>query len=171
MNQQKLISILCAQHNSNYFNIEGLDIWTQERNAYNYTGNNPIIAHPPCAQWSRLHKFAKENKNEKELALHCWDLVNKNGGILEHPSGSHLFKYVGADTKKILLVNQYWWGFPARKKTLLYFHNVEPLSHPIRFEFGRKSINDIRYDKRSLMTLDFCQWLVNCVQVSNSFAG
>lgn len=158
----KDISVLCVMDNSNYFKIPNLDLWTEKRNAYQYTGNNKIIAHPPCQQWSKLKSFAKGNKEEKELALFCWEKVNQNGGILEHPIGSSLFKYVNADRGKMFKVYQSWFGFPAQKPTILYCHNVQLLASPICFDLVQKKVSQIAYRKRSLMPLEFCQWLVNC---------
>lgn len=161
-----MITILCADSKSNYYKIPGLDIWDKIRNAYNYNGTNKVIAHPPCQQWSRLRTFATKNTDEKNLALLCWDIVNTNGGILEHPHGSYLFKYVNADRKKIRSVDQNWWGFPARKKTYLYVHQVELIEHPLSNELPSKKVEYMHQRARSIMTLDFCKWLVNSIEHS-----
>jgi hypothetical protein len=158
------ISILCAARKSNYFKIDGLDIWTAERDINNYTGKNKVIAHPPCQQWSRLKSFAKYNPDEKKLALLCWEIVNENGGIFEHPSGSNLFKFEGANPKKIFSVNQHWWNFPAQKKTLLYFHNCEPGQYPLNFNMIEKKVHQINHEMRSRQTLEFCEYLVKSVK-------
>lgn len=161
------VSILCVDKKSNYKKIPGLDLWDEERNAYNYAGSNPVICHPPCQQWSRMKAFATENKEQKELAIFCWEVVNKNGGILEHPNGSNLFKYVRADKKFIYSVNQHWWGFPARKTTLLYVKDVKLLAYPLNFNAIQKKVNQMNYKSRSIMTLEFCQYLVNSVLYGN----
>jgi len=83
-----MISILCAANKSNYYKIPNLDIWNKERNAYNFTSSQPVICHPPCAQWSRMRSFSKDCPVEKALAEFCYLQVIKNGGILEHPAGS-----------------------------------------------------------------------------------
>lgn len=87
----KDVSILCADSLSNYFKIDGLDIWTEKRDINNYSGKNKVICHPPCQQWSRLKSFAKNKPEEKKLALLCWEIVQANGGIFEHPAGSSFF--------------------------------------------------------------------------------
>ena len=33
---------------------EGFDCWDIERNALNWPGGNPIVAHPPCRAWGQL---------------------------------------------------------------------------------------------------------------------
>lgn len=157
------ISILCVAKDSNYHSIPGLDLWTASRNAYNFDSLNPIICHPPCQQWSRLHKFARENHEEKQLAFFCWEKVNTNGGIFEHPAGSHFFKTVKADRSKIFSINQHWFGFPTRKRTYLYFHNCKPLSFPLSFDHPVTTLEKVNPRLRSIMPLSFCEWLVMCI--------
>lgn len=159
------ISILCATSNSTYFQIPGLDIWTADRDVRKFNGKLPVIAHPPCQQWSRLHHFARKN-NEKELAVICWEHVHANGGILEHPSGSHFWKYVDADKNKMLSVDQCWWGFPCRKRTYLYFHNCNWIAFPLFTLPSVKELCNIPQHQRSLSPLSFNQWLVDSVRQS-----
>lgn len=125
-----MISILCAQKNSLYKEIPGLDIWDEERDAYYFYGSNPVITHAPCPQWSRMKAFAKHDESQKELAWFCLQKVLRNGGIFEHPAGTSFFKEAGIQ-KNIYSVDQSWWGFPARKRTYLFFHKVKPLPMPI----------------------------------------
>lgn len=158
-----MITILGVHKKSNYKLIPGLDLWDAERDAYNYTGINPVIAHPPCAQWSRMKNFAKSSSSEKELAAFCFEMVLNNGGIFEHPAGSSFFKYYGVDKYKILSVSQRWWGFPAEKRTYLYFSRCKPLATPISFDCATKKVCELHSSSRSIMPLSFCQYLVNCV--------
>jgi hypothetical protein len=158
-----MISVLCIQKNSNYLQLPNLDLWNESRNTYNYTGINPVICHPPCQQWSRLKAFAKDDKLSKELALFCWDKVQVNGGIFEHPLGSSFFKYVNANRKKMFVVHQSWWGFPARKPTILYFNNYKPLTTPICFDAILTTVDKMAYSSRSKMSVNFCRWLVSCI--------
>lgn len=159
-----MTSVLCVAPGSNYYRLPGLDLWDKDRNAFLFTGQNKVIAHPPCQQWSRLHKFARNNPDEKQLAYFCWDVVNSNGGIFEHPAGSHFFRTVGASRSKIISVDQHWWGFNCRKRTYLYFHDCEPLSFPLNFDHHQSTLSAINPRLRSIMPLAFCEWLVACVQ-------
>lgn len=158
-----MISILCVARKSNYFNIPDLDLWTEERNAYLFNGNNPIIAHPPCAQWSKMRAFSRPDKVAKNLALFCWEYVNQNGGCLEHPQGSALFKYVGANRSQIVSINQNWFGFPSRKTTYIYFAKCEPERYPLSFDRPLRTTTSLHSKDRSIMPLMMCKWLVHSV--------
>jgi len=170
-----MISILCAQKNSIYKTIPGLDVWDELRDAYFFTGSNPVITHAPCAQWSRMKAFSKENKDEKELAYFCLNKIIRNGGIFEHPAGSSFFKEAGI-TKNIYSVDQSWWGFPARKRTYLFFHKCKPLSVPIMHTIvthvvgtskKRIGVERIKQSDRSTTYLSFANFLINSIKHSN----
>jgi len=160
---QRKISVLCVKENSIYNEIPNLDLWGKYRNAYNFKGTTPVIAHPPCQQWSRLRYFSRANKEEKDLAHFCLEQVRKNGGILEHPHGSNFFKEAGI--RPTISINQSWFGFSCKKTTLLYFHHYRPIAHPLNFDRIEKRINDLtsRKDKRSEMSLKFAKWLTECI--------
>jgi hypothetical protein len=161
-----LIPVLCVMDGSNYRSVPGLDLYDKDRDAYTYDGTGKTICHPPCQQWSRLKAFARADKKEKELALFCYDLVIKHGGILEHPKGSSLFKYVNADRKKMFSVQQNWWGFPCKKDTILFCNDVELLPFPLSLDLVTKTVQDLTPRHRSLMPLSFCNYLANSVKAS-----
>jgi hypothetical protein len=144
-----------------YKSIPGLDLWDIERDASLFTGSNPVIAHPPCQQWSKLRAFAHFNPKEKDLAWLCLEHVLQNGGILEHPSGSSFFREAGI--KPTLSIDQSWFGFPARKRTYLYFSKCRPLSFPLSFDAPVKKVYQLGQVARSAMTLKLAKWLVACV--------
>lgn len=169
MSDSSKITVLCAMDNSNYYQIPNLDIYNKQRNAYTYTGNNFIIAHPPCQQWSRLKFFALENKQEKDLAPFCLEQVNKNGGILEHPHGTTFFKEMGIPKRKLYLTWQSWFGFPCKKPTLLYIKDVELLPVPLNFDAIQKTVDQLHSRQRSHQTLEFCEYLVNSVRQSKKY--
>lgn len=163
MQEGKIITVLCIQEDSNYKAIDGLDLWDKNRNAYNYNGSGPIIAHPPCQQWSKLRHFAKDNKEERDLAYFCLEQVNKNGGILEHPKGSLFIKEARLKT---ITVWQHWWGFGAKKETQLYCKDVELLAYPISLDAIKGRVEMMARNKRSKMPIEFCQYLVNSIKNS-----
>lgn len=170
-----MISILCAKKDSLYKTIPGIDVWDEDRDAYFFTGSNPVITHAPCAQWSRMKAFAKENKDQKELAYFCLNKVIRNGGIFEHPAGSSFFKEAGV-TKNIYSVDQSWWGFAAKKHTYLFFHGCKPIQFPLFNHIPSKVINKFRHKgnpielnkrERATTVIPFAHFLINSIKQSN----
>ena len=128
-----MISVLFARGDSRYKSIDGFDVWDIERDARNYSGTNPVICHPPCRAWGILAHMAKPREGEKELALLSVDLVRANGGVLEHPKSSRLWKLKDLPTKPYeydsfggfyIDIDQYDFGHVAHKDTRLYIKGI-----------------------------------------------
>lgn len=133
-----MISALFVRVDSIYKDL-GIDSWDIERDARNWCGGNPIIAHPPCRAWGRFRKFAKPRPDEKELAIAAIGHIRKWGGVLEHPGSSSLWKHLdlplpGSAPDRFggwsLSVDQFWFGHKARKRTWLYIVGVAPANIP-----------------------------------------
>ena len=129
-----MITVLFARQDSRYKDLPGYDVYDIDRDARNYNGNNPVIAHPPCRAWGMLSHMANPRPDEKDLAWFAIDKVRKNGGILEHPKGSRFFKKAGC--KEIgdgydsyggftILVDQFDFGHVAHKNTKLYICGIK----------------------------------------------
>lgn len=164
------IAILCAAHDSTYFDIVSphyeLDIYTSARPTKLFNDNVPVICHPPCAQWSRLRKSSKYNAEEKQLAYDCFRHVRRNGGIFEHPHGSQFMReIIGYDNCHS--VQQSWFGFDARKSTLLYLNRVTLQPGALSFSLPSTTVCDMLPGERSRSTLAFNKWL--CDSVYSSF--
>lgn len=157
------ISILCAHPNSSYYRIPGLEVFDSKKDAFTFSGRNPVITHAPCQNWSRMRKFSNYNLKEKLLADWCFEIVNTNGGIFEHPAHSSFWKHCKADKKKIISIDQCWFGFPGRKSTWLYFHRCSYLEFPILRLPVVRDITQLHSSKRSLQPFEFSMWLVNSV--------
>jgi len=122
----------------------GVDCWDIQRDARNWPGGSPVIAHPPCRAWGGLSHMAKPRPDEKDLALFAIAMVRKYGGVLEHPRASRLFpEYLPLPGTKdeyggySICVDQFWWGHKCRKRTLLYIvgcaeKDLPPV--PLRFD-------------------------------------
>jgi hypothetical protein len=108
----------------------GCDCYSKERNALNYTGDSPVIAHPPCRAWGTMKHWAKPEPGERELALWAVDLVNKNGGIVEHPLRSGLWKEADLSKGFLYAVNQVDYGHVCSKPTYFYIVGIEPRDMP-----------------------------------------
>lgn len=176
-----LVSVLFARPDSCYKTFPNVDVWDQTRDARNWTGGNPVVAHPPCRAWSRLRHFARPLPGERALATLAIRQVRKYGGVLEHPVGSSLwvraklpapgcFDSYGGWT---LPVSQHWWGHRAEKKTLLYICGVSPfdipdvplvLGEPTHVCETRKRENrrpSISKSEREHTPIEFASWLVH----------
>lgn len=134
----KSIAVLFARADSIYKKMPGCDVWDQERNALNWGGGTPVVAHPPCRAWGTLRHMANPRPGEKELAVWAIGQVRTWGGVLEHPKRSTLWPHMNlpTGTKRdawggfSILVNQNWWGHRAEKATMLYVCGIEPKQTP-----------------------------------------
>jgi hypothetical protein len=129
MNNRKF-SALFVRADSAYKDRHQFDCWDAERDATKFKGDMPVVCHPPCRAWGKLkHMATNVREGEKELALLSIDIVRKNGGIIEHPEGSDLFKKYLPNPNSLpdefngftILIDQYDFGHVAHKPTKLYF--------------------------------------------------
>ena len=145
-----MVSALFVRDDSIYKQLN-IDSWDINRDARNFTGTNVVIAHPPCRAWGQLSHLAKPRHDEKELAIFAVNLIQKNGGILEHPRASKLWKHCNLPTGNLidqyggwtLSINQSWFGHKCRKSTLLYIVGVKPaeiIPYPISLDRVTHSI-------------------------------
>lgn len=177
--------VLFTQKKSIY-NSLGCDCYDEKRNALNYMGSEPVIAHPPCRLFSRMRGLSTAKMSEKDLAYWAVDLIRKNGGVLEHPYLSKLWS-----EKNIIMpgqgvdeyggfsldVNQVWFGHKAIKRTWLYIVGIDPgsipdynflgmpthmVSHLKRHKNPRKSLGK---EEASYTPVDFARYLIECIEI------
>ena len=148
-----MISALYVETNGCYFNDPRIDPWDIKRDALNYDGPNPVIAHPPCQLWGSLayvnyerwggdHNRPGNDGGTFEHAVKC---VQKFGGVLEHPKKTRawqkhgLFKPNSIGWQKTIngWVCEVWqsaYGHLANKATWLYYVGPAP---PINLNWDR----------------------------------
>ena len=128
-----MIAVLFARQDSRYKQLDGYDVYDIDRDARHYAADYPVIAHPPCRAWGMLSHMANPRPDEKDLAWFALDQVRKNGGVLEHPTGSRLWKegklpLMGQGYDDFggftLEVDQYDFGHVAHKRTKLYICGI-----------------------------------------------
>lgn len=127
-----------------YAGLPDVDAWDEARDARLYAGPWPVVAHPPCARWSRLAGFCEaryglargEDGGCFESALAS---VRRFGGVLEHPAYSAAWAKFGLPrpthhsgwTSSLLdggascYIEQGRYGLPVKKATWLYAYGVE----------------------------------------------
>lgn len=141
-----LVTALFVRHDSVYKTLPDVDAWDADRDARNWPGGTPLVAHPPCAQWGTLSHMATVNPAEKVLALWSIDRIREFGGVLEHPVRSKLWnngRLPGPGERDefggwSLPVSQRWWGHKAEKLTMLYIVGCKPSDvPPIPLVIGR----------------------------------
>lgn len=181
-----MTTVLFTQANSVYEKL-GCDCWNIERDARNYAGSDPVIAHPPCRAWSKCKGLAKPLPGEKELAKLSIDIIRKNGGVLEHPRSSGLFwngflpmpgsgdEYGGFS----ICIDQFWFGHKCQKPTLLYIVGIsekELPSIPYRLDCithslfsgkskKRRNLKELAKNLRSATPIAFAEWLIQVVNL------
>ena len=132
------VAVLFARADSVYKTITGCDVYDIERDARRWPGGCPVVAHPPCRAWGQLRFFAKPRPDEKSLAVWAVDQVRRWGGVLEHPAQSTLWPAAGLPLPGkfdkfggwTLVIDQFWWGHRARKRTRLYIVGCAPRDIP-----------------------------------------
>lgn len=139
----RVIAALYVDTGGAYYGLEGVDPWDRERDARQYAGPWPVVAHPPCARWSRLAGFTEARFGYKRgddggCFAAALEAVRRYGGVLEHPAWSAAWDHfhlpeplwnggwtLGLDGGATCYVEQGRYGLPAKKATWLYAYGVE----------------------------------------------
>ena len=127
----------------------------------------PGIFHPPCRAWGNYSTWAKPRQGEKELAIWALEKVRENGGVLEHPLSSKLWKTARCRTYGIrdqhggvlIPVLQNWWGHRAEKKTGLYIVGPVP-EFPWAKPTPQTTVENMGRAEREATPEKLARWLV-----------
>jgi len=96
-----MIAALYVDTDGVYSNLPGVDAWCEERDARNYTGPYPVVAHPPCQRWGRFWHGSTAKPHQYRLGEDggCFaaalTAVRNYGGVLEHPAHSKAWPWFG----------------------------------------------------------------------------
>lgn len=139
-----MIAALYVKTDGAYFGLDHVDPWDEERDARQYAGPYPVVAHPPCQRWGKMWagqplwiKRTGERKKKGDdggCFAAALAAVRKFGGVIEHPHGSHAWAHfnlnkpprkggwISADFHGgwTCCVEQGRYGHYARKPTWLY---------------------------------------------------
>lgn len=139
------VAALYVEDGGCYCGLPDVDPWTESRDARQYSGPSPVVAHPPCQRWGRFwhgstrkpHQFRRgEDQGCFASALTA---VRNYGGVIEHPAGSSAWGYFGLSKPKAgqgwtradefggytCQVDQRHYGHAAPKPTWLYAVGVD----------------------------------------------
>lgn len=149
------IAALYVEANGAYAGLPGVELWagtdhangstTVFRDAREYTGPHPVVAHPPCKRWGRFWHGSTRKPHQFQLGddggcfAAALEAVRTYGGVLEHPKDSHAWDYfdlirppptggwVIADDRGgwTCCVDQGFYGHPSNKRTWLYVVGCE----------------------------------------------
>lgn len=140
-----MIAALYVETGGCYFGLPGVDPWDEARDARQYDGTWPVVAHPPCQRWGRFfhdstrkpHQYTLGDDGgcfkEALLAVRQW------GGVLEHPADSKAWDHFNLNRPKrgegwvsadffggyTCYVEQGHYGHDSRKPTWLYACHTE----------------------------------------------
>ena len=138
-----MIAALFVQKDGIYYEIDGVDPWSEDRDARLYNGPHPVVAHPPCqrygsfafvnySRWGGEHNRPYNDQGcfaSAIAAVNCW------GGVLEHPAKSRAWwlynlekpeagKWIQSGAGWVCEVWQSAYGHRANKATWLYYRGA-----------------------------------------------
>ena len=102
-----MIAALFVETHGTYFGLPSVDPWDVERDARDYTGPHPVVAHPPCQRWGRFWHGSTRKPHQFRMGedAGCFSAalmaVRNYGGVLEHPKDSHAWRYFGLATPPV----------------------------------------------------------------------
>lgn len=138
-----MIAALFVETDGPYFGLDGVDPWDEKRDARTYCGPYPVVAHPPCQRWGKMWfgqpltvkrtGVRKKKGDDGGCFAAALQVVRTNGGLIEHPWGSHAWPHFGLAvpprTGGWIRADRFGWtccveqgryGHYARKPTLIY---------------------------------------------------
>lgn len=141
-----MIAALYVEPDGAYFGLPGVDPWDEARDARQYAGPYPVVAHPPCQRWGAM-AFVNHSRwggdhnrpgNDHGCFRAALQAVQQFGGVLEHPAKSKAFEHHGLAKPRgigwqrcttggwVCEVWQSAYGHRANKATWLYYFGEAP---------------------------------------------
>ena len=129
------VAALYVEPDGPYAGLPGVEVWDEARDARNYAGPHPVVAHPPCLRWCILSLCVNKRDGQDDGVFYAaLESVRKHGGVLEHPAYSLAWRWFGLMTPPLgggwvyadwlggwtCHVDQGRYGHERRKPTWLY---------------------------------------------------
>lgn len=98
-----MIAALYVETDGCYANLPKVDPWDEARDARQYAGPWPVVAHPPCQRWGRFWHGSTRKPHQYKLGddggcfASALEMLEAFGGVLEHPCDSHAWRHFGMD--------------------------------------------------------------------------
>lgn len=141
----RTVAALFVETGGSYFGLSDFDPWDRDRDARQYQGPYPVVAHPPCQLWGALAfvnyaRWGGEHNrpgNDGGCFASALRSVRRWGGVLEHPAASRAWKVFGlerpsgigwmpcSDRGFVCEVWQSAYGHRANKATWLYAFGLD----------------------------------------------
>ena len=157
----KNIAALFVEADGIYVGMPGVDLWPIERDAREYAGPWPVVAHPPCERWGRFWHGSTRKPHQFKLGddggcfASALASVRRWGGVLEHPADSHAWRafaltpprksggWCVADPFGGLAchVEQGFYGHLSRKPTWLYTFGTSAVMFDLRWGRGEQRLH------------------------------
>lgn len=149
------VAVLFADPKGIYAKVPDVELWDEKRDARNYPGPHPVVAHPPCSRWCRLAGLVEARWGHKRgddggCFASALASVRRWGGVLEHPAYSDAWLTFDLPTPPWVgwqrgicggwscHVEQGRFGHPAKKATWLYAYGAP---HLPTLDWGRAADN------------------------------
>jgi len=149
-----LVAALFVQAGGCYASLPWVDAWPESRDARQYAGSLPVVAHPPCQLWGRMAPInfgrwgGEHNRpgNDGGCFASAVASVRKWGGVLEHPAATNAWSAHDLtapvtmgwqrtmDGGWVCEVWQSAYGHRANKATWLYYYGSRP---PMELRWAR----------------------------------
>lgn len=141
-----MVAALFVQSGGCYFDLPGVDPWDEARDARQYRGPHPVVAHPPCQLWVNFaslnfKRYGGEHNrpgNDEGCFAAALQALRQYGGVLEHPAFSNAWETHGLAAPSRIgwsRINSREWtcevwqsayGHAARKRTWLWYAGDVP---------------------------------------------
>lgn len=181
-----MIAALFVATGGCYFGLDDVDPYDADRDARSYAGPHAVVAHPPCARWSRYWGGAPTTwprlvkGDDDGCFASALASVRLFGGVLEHPEASAAWDafglvkpprsgaWVRADALYgfegwTCCVEQGAYGHAGRKATWLYASGVQRLPSlrwgPASGDFTRLEGYHSAEERRRAVKTGICQRL------------